>query len=72
MSVVNPDSKPFLFQSMASSKGPAVRLSYRDALDSAARVRYDAKNRADRDRIAVEFDRSEWNDDVKLLSSTQG
>ena len=71
MSVVNPDSKPFLFQSMASSKGPAVRLSYRDALDSAERVRYDAKNKADRERTAVEFDRSDWNDDVKLLPSTQ-
>ena len=59
---------------MASSKGPAVRLSYRDALDSAERVPYDAKNKADRryrERIAVEFDRSDWNDDVKLLPSTQ-
>ena len=57
---------------MASSKGPAVRLSYRDALDSAEWVRiYDAKNKTDRERIAVEFDRSDWNDDVKLLPSTQ-
>ena len=29
VSVVNPDSKPFFSQSMTSSKGPAVRLSYR-------------------------------------------
>ena len=56
---------------MASNKGPAVRLGYRDAVDSAERVRYDAKNKADRERIAVEFDRSDWNDDVKLLPSTQ-
>ena len=53
MSVENPDSKPFLFQSMASSKGPAVRISYRDAVDSAERIRYDAKNKADRERIAI-------------------
>ena len=56
---------------MASNKGPAVRFGYRDAVDSAERVRYHAKNKADRERIAVEFDRSDWNDDVKLLPSTQ-
>ena len=49
-----------------SSKVPAVRLTYRDALDSAKRVRYDAKTKL----IGNEFDKSDWNDDVKLLPST--
>ena len=72
MSVVNPDSKPGFSQSMAFSKGPAVHLRYRDALDSAERVRYDAKTKLILNEYPDEFqfDRSEWNDDVKLLPST--
>ena len=49
-----------------SSKVPAVRLTYRDALDSSERVRYDAKIKL----IGNEFDQFDWNDDVKLLPST--
>ena len=54
---------------MTSSKGPAVHLSYRDALDSPERVRYDAKTKLILNEYAYEFpfDRSDWNDDVKLL-----
>ena len=53
-----------------SSKVHAVRLTYRDALDSAERVRYDAKTKLIGDEDPYEFDRSDWNDDVKLLPST--
>lgn len=62
-------AKLYHFCKLASSKENAAACSYRNTLDSSDRVRYDAKLGLIGNEDLYAFERSDWTDDVMLLTS---